>query len=96
MLKGITSDFKNKGFNSTFNLIPKTALFDTFFEIYSHFGTLFSDKNVLNILFDVVKDVYSVSDTSSSEEKDQVLPIGAEPMTFCSLLQRLYHSATGD
>ena len=74
-------------------LTSSPRLFGTFFEICSHFVTLFSDKKVLNILFDVEKDVYSVSDTSSSEEKNQVLPIGAEPMTFCLLLQRLYHSA---
>ena len=88
--------FKNRGFNGTFNLVSKTALFGTVFEICSHFVTLFSDKNVFNILLDVEKDIYSVSDIRSSEEKKQVLPIGAEPMTFCLLLQRLYHSATGD
>ena len=72
--------FKNKGLNTTFNLIfktalfgtlfeIKTALFGTLFEICSHFVTRFSDKKVLNILLDVEKDVYSVSATSSSEEK---------------------------
>ena len=67
--------FKNKGFNSTFNLISKTALFGTlFFKICWHFVTLLSDKKVLNILFDVEKDVYSVSGTSSSEEKKTSTP----------------------
>ena len=61
--------FKNKGLDTTFNVISKTALFGTLFEICSHFVTLFSEKKVLNILFDVEKDVYSVSATSSSEEK---------------------------
>ena len=61
--------FKNNGLDTTFNVISKTALFGTLFEICSHFVTLFSDKKVLNILFDVEKDVYSVSATSSSEEK---------------------------
>ena len=67
--------FKNKGFNSTFNLISKTALFGTlFFKICWHFVTLLRDKKVLNILFDVEKDVYSVSGTSSSEEKKTSTP----------------------
>ena len=61
--------FKNKGLDTTFNVISKTALFGTLFEICSHIVTLFSDKKVLNILFDVEKHVYSVSATSSSEEK---------------------------
>lgn len=66
--------FKNKGLNTTFNLISKTALFGTLFEICSHFVSLFSDKKVLNILFDVEKDIYSVSATSNSEEKKNKCP----------------------
>ena len=33
---------------------------------------------------------------AAQKKKKQVLPVGAEPMTFCLLLQRFYHSATGD
>ena len=66
--------FKNKGLDTTFNVISKTALFGTLFKICSHFVTLFSDKKVLNNLFDVERDVYSVSATSSSEEKKTSAP----------------------
>ena len=33
---------------------------------------------------------------AAQKKKKQVLPIGAEPMTFWLLLQMLYHSATKD
>ena len=33
---------------------------------------------------------------AAQKKKKQVLPVGAEPVTFCLLLQRFYHSATGD